>query len=331
MSFAVFRPTMHSYSMAKKSNLIEVLGTEASAYLASAIAKQLGATHRHTVRRLFSNGERYYKIDIEDTKELSGKDVVFVGATHTDDDLLELYRVGCALADLGTRRRIFVIPYFGYSTMERADKAGEVVTAKTNARLLSTIPNTNLGNVFLFLDLHKRGLLHYFEGDSLAVELSAQELFVAAIKKLKLKKFMMASADLGTPGRIQSLANHFNTDIAFVRKTRDFEKTNVVAVIGDVRGRDIVIYDDMVRSGSSLIQAAEAYKAQGAQRIFAVTSHLALNSEDVIKKLTGSVLEGIITTDSHPMSQSRAVHDNEFFRVIKSATLFADGLARMMG
>ena len=313
--------------MPQKQQLLEVLSTEASSYLAALIAKKLGTTHRHTVRRLFSNGERYYKVDIEDTKELAGKDVVFVGATHTDDDLLELYRVGSSLADLGTRRRIFVIPYFGYSTMERADMPGEVVTAKTNARLLSTIPNTNLGNVFLFLDLHKRGLLHYFEGDSLAVELSAENLFIAAIKKLKLKKFMMASADLGTPGRIQSLANHFNTDIAFVRKTRDFEKTKVVAVIGDVKGHDVVIYDDMVRSGSSLIQAAQAYKAQGAQRIFAVTSHLALNNEEVIQTLKDSPIEKVITTNSHPMSQLGAVKSGKFFDVLDTASLFSTGIS----
>ena len=313
--------------MPQKQQLLEVLSTEASIYLAALIAKKLGTTHRHTVRRLFSNGERYYKVDIEDTKELAGKDVVFVGATHTDDDLLELYRVGSSLADLGTRRRIFVIPYFGYSTMERADMPGEVVTAKTNARLLSTIPNTNLGNVFLFLDLHKRGLLHYFEGDSLAVELSAENLFIAAIKKLKLKKFMMASADLGTPGRIQSLANHFNTDIAFVRKTRDFEKTKVVAVIGDVKGHDVVIYDDMVRSGSSLIQAAQAYKAQGAQRIFAVTSHLALNNEEVIQTLKDSPIEKVITTNSHPMSQLGAVKSGKFFDVLDTASLFSTGIS----
>jgi ribose-phosphate pyrophosphokinase len=314
---------MQSYIMPKGKSSIEVLATEASGYLAAKIAQQLGATHRHTVRRLFSNGERYYKIDIEDTKELSGKDVVFVGATHTDDDLLELYRVGSSLADLGTRRRIFVIPYFGYSTMERADKAGEVVTAKTNARLLSTIPNTNLGNVFLFLDLHKRGLLHYFEGDSLAVELSGQDLFIAAIKKLKLKKFMMASADLGTPGRIQSLANHFDTDIAFVRKTRDFEKTNVVAVIGDVKGHDVVIYDDMVRSGGSLIQAARAYKAQGAKRVVAVISHLALNNQEVVRLLQKSSIEKVITTNSHPMSQISRVQKSAFFEVLDVASLFS--------
>ncbi len=322
---------MQSYIMPKIHSSVEVLATEASSYLAARIAKLLGANHRHTVRRLFSNGERYYKIGIEDTRELSGKDVVFVGSTHTDDDLLELYRVGSSLADLGTRRRIFVIPYFGYSTMERADQAGEVVTAKTNARLLSTIPNTNLGNVFLFLDLHRRGLLHYFEGDSVAIELSAQDLFISAIQQLKLKSFMMASADLGTPGRIQSLANHFNTDIAFVRKTRDFEKTKVVSVIGDVKGRDVVIYDDMIRSGSSLIQAAEAYKAQGAKRIFAVVSHLALNTQEVIKNLKHSPMSGVITTDSHPMSQLKLVKDDQYFTVIQTTSLFTEGIKRMLG
>lgn len=107
--------------------------------------------------------------------------MVYVSSTHNDEDLLELIRVGSALAGYGSRKRIFCIPFFGYSTMERAVKLGEVVTAKVNCRLLSAIPNTASGNTFLFLDLHVAGLLHYFETDCVRALLTAVDLLEEAL------------------------------------------------------------------------------------------------------------------------------------------------------
>lgn len=315
--------------MPTKTQAVEILSTEASSYLAAAIAKQLGAKHRHTVRRRFSNGEQYYKIDIADEGELTNKDVVFVGATHTDDDLLELYRVGSNLAEAGTRRRIFIIPYFGYSTMERSTAAGEIVTAKTNAQLLSHIPNTNLGNVFVFLDLHKSDILNYFEG-GVAMELSAEALLVPAIRNLKLKDFVIASADLGTPRQIQRLATIFKTDVAFIRKQRTFETTKVVSVVGEVAGKDVVIYDDMVRSGGSLIQATQAYKQQGAKRIYAATSHLALTNKEVVKTLKDSPIEKLIATNSHPASSWSSIKKDKFFEILTTAQLFGSSVRTIL-
>ena len=89
--------------------------------------------------------------------------MLFVACTHNDDDFLELLRVGSTLSALGTRRRIFFLPFLGYSTMERAVHPGEVVTCKENLRLLSAIPNTNFGNTFVLMDVHQAGIIHYFE------------------------------------------------------------------------------------------------------------------------------------------------------------------------
>jgi len=93
----------------------------------------------------------------------------------------------------------------GYSTMERAVLPGEVVSAKTNICMMSSIPSTGLGNVFLFLDLHVQGLLHYFEGPCVRVELYAEEVLVNGVKSLGLEKFMFASADLGRPKWVRKL------------------------------------------------------------------------------------------------------------------------------
>lgn len=157
-----------------KDNVV-IFSTKASLYFAELIAKGLGLPAvSHIERDVFGDGEQYYRLGINEREELFGKEVIFVGSTHTDADFLELYRVGCALVGYGAVRRIFVIPFFGYSTMERAVLPGEVVVAKTNARILSNIPNSGLGNVFLMLDLHVSGLVHYFEGDCLRFELYAE-------------------------------------------------------------------------------------------------------------------------------------------------------------
>lgn len=167
-----------------------MLTTRASRYLALGIAKHLNVGFYGTHREIFGGGENYFRIDVPQRTSLMGKDIIFVGSTHTDEDFSELYRVGCALAGYGARKRIFVIPFFGYSTMERAVNPGEVVTAKTNARILSSIPNVGLGNTFLMLDLHKASIVHYFEGDCVRSELYTENILMDAIKELGVNNFI---------------------------------------------------------------------------------------------------------------------------------------------
>jgi ribose-phosphate pyrophosphokinase len=117
----------------------------------------------------FPDGERYQRV----LTDVDGREVVLVGGTISDADTLELYDLACTLVRLGACSLMLTIPYFGYATMERAVKHGEVVTAKTRAYLLSTIPETPMENRVLLLDLHTEGLPYYFEGKTKAVHLYA--------------------------------------------------------------------------------------------------------------------------------------------------------------
>src|SRR3712207_2891922 len=117
--------------------------------------------------RQFPDGERYQRV----LTDVDGREVVLVGGTISDADTLELYDLACTLVSLGAQSLTLIIPYFGYSTMERAVYPGEVVTAKTRAYLLSTIPATPHENRVLLLDLHTEGLPYYFEGKTRAVHL----------------------------------------------------------------------------------------------------------------------------------------------------------------
>eukprot|EP00761_Pharyngomonas_kirbyi_P012492 gb/GECH01012519.1/.p1 GENE.gb/GECH01012519.1/~~gb/GECH01012519.1/.p1 ORF type:complete len:335 (+),score=73.45 gb/GECH01012519.1/:1-1005(+) len=318
------------------SDNIIVYATQNSSYFADLIAKELNAQRGDIIRKKFGDGEEYYRINIEDRSSLVGKDVVFVGSTHCDSDLLELFRVGTALAQYGTRKRIFAIPFLGYSTMERAVKAGEIVSTKANAVLLSSIPHTGFGNTFLFLDLHKSGILHYFEGPCDRLELYAEEPLTQALQQadipFKEGRAMFGSADLGRPLWVQTFATKFETDIAFVRKTRDSENVKVVDVIGDVTDQHVVIYDDMTRSANTLINAAYAYFDHGAESVTAVLSHLAFNDDSTIKRLLHSPIDTIIGTNSHPMSQSLLIKQNpDQFTIVDVSPVFARAICGCLG
>ena len=248
---------------------------------------------------------------------------------ESDEELLEIFRVGCELASLGTIKRIFVIPYLGYSTMERAVHAGEIVTAKANARMLSAIPNNGIGNFFLFCDLHVSGILQYFEGNCSCFELYAEQFLLKEISKIVEKygnNCMFGSADLGRPLWVESFANKFKFPLALIRKIRNFEDTKIAGEpIGNVQGKYVIIYDDMTRSGGTLISAAELYIKSGAIKCCVVISHLALNNEEIITKLNDcKAIEYIICTNSHPMSQNDKVKNNSKFIVVDISDVFCD-------
>jgi len=306
-----------------------IFSTENSEYFAQELVRVLGGGYMRVIHKVFGDGERYYRIDISDRQELVGLDAVIVSSATSDQEILEIFRVGCELAALGTRRRIFVIPFLGYSTMERAVKPGEIVTAKANARLLSAIPNCGLGNTFIFCDLHVNGIMQYFEGACQCMELYAQSFLLAKIQEHIIDKLapgeevMFGSADLGRPLWVDSFASHFHTSIAFIRKQRTFEDTRVVGTpIGDVAGKTVIIYDDMTRSGKTLINAAESYLGAGAKKVMAVLSHFALNNEGIIDVLEKSCLSLIISTNSHPMSQHPKVQASSKFVIADISEIF---------
>lgn len=312
-----------------------IFSTDASRYFAELIAEKLGVSKLTEIeRKTFGGGEKYYRLEINERSGLMGRDVVFVASTHTDDDLLELYRVGCALAGYGAKRVIYVIPFLGYSTMERAVKSGEVVTAKTIARQFSVIPRGDMRNVFLMLDLHTSGFVHYFEGDCLRFELYAEEILVETMRQFgwcdNPQKTIFASTDLGRPAWVKSFAKKFGTSMAMVNKDREGEITRVAEVIGDVRRKNVIIYDDMLRSGGSLINAANAYLKHGALSVNAVISHLAINDGEAFHKIVMSFPGQILTTNSHPMTTPQNLGSGDMFIVVDVSGIFAEAIKKII-
>lgn len=296
-----------------------LFGTLAYNYLRKAILKSGNFDEGKIESKIFPDGERYYRI----LDNIANRDVILLGGTISDSDTLEIYDLSCAFVKYGARSLTLVIPYFAYSTMERAVKAGEVVTAKTRARLFSAIPQASIPNRILLVDLHSEGLPHYFEGTVRPLHFYAKSLIQEAIRELsKGGEFVLACTDAGRAKWVESLANDLNVKASFVFKKRvDENRTEVTAVSAQVKDKHVIIYDDMIRTGTSLINAAKAYRASGAAKISVVTTHGIFPGKSLEKIQKTGLFQSIICTDTHP----RAIEFKGNFLKVKSiASLFCD-------
>lgn len=297
-----------------------VFSTRVYSQMASEIGWLCGGERGVTEVREFPDGERGQRI----VTLVGSRDAVLVGGTVSDEQTLELYDLACGLVDKGVRSLTLVIPYFGHSTQERSVRQGEVVTAKTRARLLSGIPVPGSGTRIFLLDLHADGIPYYFEGSVRAVHVRALPVITDAVRRLAGDDFVLACTDAGRAKWVERLANEMRVGASFVLKRREDDgSTAVTAVNAQVEGRHVVIYDDMIRTGGSLIGAAQAYREAGARRISAVATH-GLFPGDALEKLRASGLfDRVVCTDSHPRAlQLRG----DFLQVEPVARLFADFL-----
>jgi ribose-phosphate pyrophosphokinase len=245
---------------------------------------------------------------------------VLVGGTVDDAATLELYDLACGLVTGGAYRLRMDIPFFGYSTMERSVRVGEIVTAKTRARLLSSIPIASRGTQVHLLDLHVASIAYYFEGAIRPTEIYGKSLVTAAARRLGGNDFVLACTDAGRAKWVESLANDLDVHAAFVYKRRHDESTEVTGVSAQVSGKRVIIYDDMIRTGGSLVNAAKAYRDAGALSIDAIATH-GLFPGDSLAKLRATGLFGkIVVTDSHPRAVLLA---SDFLQVEGTGQLLA--------
>ncbi len=294
--------------------------TQAYAALAAATGLERGTVEN----KLFPDGERYLRLETSP----AGKDVALLGGTVSEADTLELYDLASGIVEAGARSLSLVIPYFGYATMERAALPREIVTAKTRARLLSSIPLPGSGARVLLLDLHTEGIPFYFEGPLRPVHLSAKPVILQAIRRLTAdtgsgtapgSAFAIACTDAGRAKWVEAMANDLGVPAAFVFKRRTTAGTEVTAVSAQVEGRHVVIYDDLIRTGGSLLNAARAYRAAGATRISAVATHGVFPGDALPRLQQSGLFDKVIVTDSHPRALT-----------LRSAFLEVDSVAKLL-
>lgn len=294
-----------------------VFSTERYQGLAESVAAEGEIELGQLERKVFSDGERYRRIQTDCAR----RDVVLVGGTVDDIDMLEIYDLASGFVGLGAHTLTLVIPWFGYQTMERASKPGEIVSAKNRARLLSSIPAAGSGNRVVLMDLHSEGIPHYFDGDIRPVHLQARPVVLDAIRALGGERFVVGATDAGRAKWVEQLANDLGMDAGFVFKRRISDtKTEVTALSASVDGEQVIIYDDMIRSGGSLLSAARAYRDAGASHVSAVCTHGVLSGDAVRKIRSSGLLDALACTDTRPHVSALA---DDYLRVHTVAPLIA--------
>ncbi len=269
-----------------------VIGGKASEDLAKKIAKKLKATYLKSELRIFSDGES--KITISGKPK--GK-VVVVQSTYPPVD----YNLIQALSLVSKAKKyssqiIAVIPYLGYARQDKEFLPGEVITMSLVANMFKAAGATKV----IVVDIHSKMALNHFKIS--AKNVSAIPELVKYFKKLKLKDPLVVSPDLGGIARARDFANQFGVKFIALKKYRD-RKTGVVEIRSKnqkhVKGRDLILVDDMISTGGSIVKAAEFLKKQKCKNVYAACTH-ALLIGDAEKRIKKAGVAKIVSTNTIP-------------------------------
>lgn len=269
-----------------------VLGGASSEHLAKKIASRLKSKYIRTDLRVFPDGES--KITL---RERPGGKIIVIHSVYppVDSNLIR------ALALVSQARKYSsqvyaIIPYLGYARQDRQFLPGEIVTASLVAKLFKAAGATKI----IVVDIHSTMAFKLF--DIPAKNLSAIPELVRYFKRLKLKDPLVVSPDIGGVQRARNFAHLLDTDFIALEKHRDRKTGKVVIKQGDhlkVRGRDLILVDDMISTGSSIVKAAEYLKKQKCGKIYATCTH-ALLIGDAEKKIRQAGVTRIVSTNTIP-------------------------------
>ncbi|MAQ31790.1 MAG: ribose-phosphate pyrophosphokinase [Flavobacteriales bacterium] len=289
---------------------VKIFSGRHSTELAAKIARSYGASLGNVVFNNFSDGE--FQPSFEET--VRGQKVFIVQSTPPPfDNLLELLLMIDAAKRASAKEIIAVVPYFGMARQDRKDKPRVPIGAKLSANLISSAGATRL----ITIDLHADQIQGFFEVP--VDHLFASTVFIKYIQSLKLPNLLIASPDVGGSKRANAYAKHFNCDIVICYKKR--KVANEVAemkIIGNVEGKDVVLVDDMIDTGGTLVKAANMMKNLGANSVRAISTHPVLSGK-AYDNIQNSLIEELIVSDTLPM-----IKEIEKIKVLTIADLFAD-------
>lgn len=297
------------------SSLVKLFTGSASRVLAEKIAecygKPLGKEH---VER-FADGE--FQPSFEET--LRGTDVFIIQSTIPPaDNLMEMLLMIDAARRASARQVIAVIPYFGFARQDRKNKPRVSVGAKLIANLLRAAGIDRL----ITMDLHADQIQGFF--DVPVDHMYASAIFVPYISELKLPNLVMASPDTGGTRRAAAYAKFLNSELVICYKQR--EKANEVeriTLIGDVKGKDVVLVDDIIDTAGSITKAAEMIMEKGANSVRAVCTHPVFSGA-AYQNIAESVFDEVVVSDTIPMKK-----DCPKVTVLTASKLFADVIHRV--
>ncbi|GEL51272.1 ribose-phosphate pyrophosphokinase [Acetobacter tropicalis] len=276
---------------------MKIVACNSNLPLAEAVATELGMPLCNVTVRRFADMEVFVEIH----ENVRGEDVFVVQSTctPTNDNLMELLIMLDALRRGSARRITAVMPYFGYARQDRKSGPRTPISAKLVANLLVEAG----ANRVLTLDLHAMQIQGFF--DIPVDNLYAAPLFVRDIKeRYGDRDLMIVSPDVGGVVRARQLAQRLNTDLAIIDKRRERAGVSeVMNVIGDVKGRHCLLVDDIVDSGGSLCNAAQAIFNNGAASVGAYVTHGVLTGS-AVERISNSCIEMLTLTDSIKATES---------------------------
>jgi ribose-phosphate pyrophosphokinase len=305
--------------MAGTNGAIKLVKGNSNPRLAEAIGARLRTPLAKAVVRRFADME----IFVEILENVRGADVFVVQSTSypANDHLMELLIIIDALRRASARRITAVVPYFGYARQDRKPGPRTPISAKLVANLI-----TNAGaDRVLTLDLHAGQIQGFF--DIPTDNLYAAPVMVRDIReRFDLSTVMVVSPDVGGVVRARGLAKRINAPLAIIDKRRERAgESEVMNVIGEVNGRTCILVDDIVDSGGTLVNAADALLEQGAKEVYAYITHGVL-SGGAVARITASQLKELVITDSIQATEAVRVAVN--IRELSIATLIGDAIAR---
>jgi len=287
--------------------------------LAEAVARYLNVSLGNAVAKRFADQEIFFEIQ----ENVRGQDVFILQSTSypANDHLMELLIMIDAFRRSSARRITAVLPYFGYARQDRRTSGRTPISAKLIANLITQAGADRV----LTLDLHAGQIQGFFDipTDNLfAVPVMARDVRV----NYKQENVMVVSPDVGGVVRARSLAKRIDAPLAIVDKRRDRPgESEVMSIIGDVSGRDCLLVDDIVDSGGTLCNAAEALLANGATSVTAYITHGVLSGA-AVERITGSKLKELVITNSiQPTEAVEAAHN---IRVVTISDLIGGAILR---
>jgi len=306
-------------SMSAKNGSIKLVAGNSNPALAQAIAGRLELPLTKAVVRRFADMEIFVEIQ----ENVRGSDAFIIQSTSfpANDHLMELLIITDALRRSSARRITAVIPYFGYARQDRKSGSRTPISAKLVANLIT---RAGVDRV-MTLDLHAAQIQGFF--DIPTDNLFAQPVMVRDIKeRFDLSNVMVVSPDVGGVVRARALAKRISTPLAIIDKRRERAgESEVMNVIGDATGHTCILMDDLVDSGGTLVNAADALLANGAKDVYAYITHGVL-SGGAVTRITSSRLKELVITDS--ILPTEAVRNAPNIRTLPIAPLIAEAIGR---
>ena len=290
---------------------IKFFSGSATRYLSEKIVNEYGDKLGKSSILKFSDGEFQPSLD----ESVRGKNVFIIQSTFPPtDNLMELLLMIDAARRASAYKVIAVIPYFGFARQDRKDKPRVSIAAKLVANLLTAAGVKRI----ITLDLHADQIQGFF---NIPVDhLYASSVFVPYIKSLNLDNMVMAAPDMGGSKRANAYSHFLHTDMAICYKSRKrANEVSEIRIIGEVKGKNVIILDDMIDTAGTITKTAQMMMNEGALSVRALATHPVL-SGPAYERLNASPLEEIIVTDTIPIKQDMS----DKIKVLSISPLFAE-------